>query len=218
MKISPVPFEQMDQRVRATFINCLSGFKSANLIGTYSNKHQTTNLSIISSAFHLGANPALMGFIVRPHSTDRHTLEYILETKEFTLNHVNESIMIQSHQTSARYERHQSEFEMTGLTPHYHNDLKAPFVLESNIRIYLELREHHHLSINKTEMIIGEITHIFVPEDSLLNDGSLNLERAGTICLSGLDRYHGTKQIARLSYAKPDKAVEEIDESSLNRF
>jgi flavin reductase (DIM6/NTAB) family NADH-FMN oxidoreductase RutF len=218
MKIVSLPFEQMDQRVRATFINCLSGFKSANLVGTYSLKDQTTNLSMISSAFHLGANPALMGFIVRPHSTDRHTLEYILETQEFTLNHVNEEIVNLAHQTSARYDRGQCEFKMTGLTPLFHQELKAPFVSESNIRMYLKLREHHHLNINKTEMIIGEITHVFAPDDAVLSDGSLNLEQAGTICVSGLDRYHKTQQITRLSYAKPDQPLKEIDESTLNRF
>lgn len=210
--------QAMDQRVRATFVNCLSGFKSANLVGTYSLKHKTTNLSIISSAFHLGAHPALMGFIVRPHSTDRHTLEYILETGEFTLNHVNESIYHQAHQTSARYERDQSEFEMTGLTPFYFENHPAPFVKESNIKIYLKLREHHPLSINQTEMIIAEITHVLAPDEAVYEDGSLNIEKAGTICVSGLDRYHKTSELARLSYAKPDLKLKVIDESTLNRF
>ena len=50
---------QMEKRYRAQLINSLSGIKSANLVGTI-NKDRQTNLSIVSSVFHLGADPALM--------------------------------------------------------------------------------------------------------------------------------------------------------------
>ena len=92
-----------DQRYRATFINSLGGFKSVNLIGTRS-ESGLSNLAIFSSIVHIGANPPLVGFIVRPDSAERHTLENILETSYYTLNHINESIVINSHQTSARYQ------------------------------------------------------------------------------------------------------------------
>ena len=69
----------MEVRKRAAFINSLTGFKSASLIGTIDN-NKKTNLSIFSSVFHLGSNPALVGFINRPDSVERHTLENILQT------------------------------------------------------------------------------------------------------------------------------------------
>lgn len=212
MKISSIAFQEMAQRERACFINCLSGFKSANLVGTYSQKWDVTNLSVISSCFHLGADPALMGLIIRPHSTDRHTLEYILETGEYTINHVNQAIMHKAHQTSARYPREQSEFEQTGLTPHFEAGHRAPFVQESSIRLGLKLREHLPLKINQTELIIGELTMVFAPLECLSKDGSLHIEKAGSLCVSGLDRYHQTKQLARLSYAKPDRELEDIED------
>jgi hypothetical protein len=65
---------QMENFYRAAFVNSLSGFKSASLIGTI-DKNKQTNLAVFSSVFHLGSNPALMGFINRPDSVDRHTLE-----------------------------------------------------------------------------------------------------------------------------------------------
>lgn len=70
---------RLDTRQRAALINSLSGFKSLNLIGSISSS-KITNLAIFNSVFHLGANPPLMGFIIRPDSVDRHTLQNILDT------------------------------------------------------------------------------------------------------------------------------------------
>ena len=99
-----------NNRAWVCFINSLSGYKSANLVGTKSKTGQE-NLSIVSSVVHLGANPPLMGFVVRPHSKDspRHTFENLESTSFFTLNHVNDKIIKESHQTSARYPREVSE-------------------------------------------------------------------------------------------------------------
>jgi flavin reductase (DIM6/NTAB) family NADH-FMN oxidoreductase RutF len=68
-----------EKRYRAAFINSLGGFKSVCLIGTINNIKQS-NLAIFNSIVHIGANPPLIGFVVRPDSVERHTLENILET------------------------------------------------------------------------------------------------------------------------------------------
>jgi flavin reductase (DIM6/NTAB) family NADH-FMN oxidoreductase RutF len=103
-----------DQRYRATFINSLGGFKSLALIGTR-NKEGLSNVAIFNSLLHIGANPPLFGFIIRPDSVERHTLNNILETSEFTVNHVREDFYKQAHQTSARYSNTTSEFEAANL-------------------------------------------------------------------------------------------------------
>lgn len=110
---------QMETQTRAACINSLSGFKSASLIGSIDTKGNT-NLAIFSSIKHLGSNPALIGFINRPDSRRRHTLENIMETNCFTINHVNKTIYKKAHQRSARYPKHVSGFEATGLTPEFH--------------------------------------------------------------------------------------------------
>ena len=74
MLLQPDDIAQLPERQRAAFINCLSGFKSANLVGTVSASGQA-NLALVSSVVHLGANPPLLAFISRPPSVDRHTLE-----------------------------------------------------------------------------------------------------------------------------------------------
>ena len=79
--------EQLESRYRATFINSLSGYRQAVLIGSKS-LNGKSNVSIFSSLIHLGANPALWGFICRPDTVQRDTLRNILETNSYTFNYV----------------------------------------------------------------------------------------------------------------------------------
>ena len=44
----------------------------------------------------------------------------------------------------------------------------------------------------------------------ILHDGFIDLEKAETITCIGLDSYHTTRKIARLSYAKVDKEIKAI--------
>ncbi len=194
---------QMEQRKRANLINSIGGFKSVCLIGTTNNENQT-NLAIFNSIVHIGANPPLIGFFVRPDSVERHTLANILNTEYYTINHINESIYKQAHQTAARYEKEVSEFEATQLTAEYKDDFKAPFVQESFIQLGVQLKEKITIQSNQTILLIGEIKLINYPSDCMENDGFINLEKAQTITCSGLDSYYKTTKIARLSYAKPN--------------
>jgi flavin reductase (DIM6/NTAB) family NADH-FMN oxidoreductase RutF len=195
--------QQMDQRYRAMLINSIGGFKFLSLIGTV-DQAGNTNLTIFSSLFHLGANPALIGFIVRPDSVDRHTLSNILSSKIYTINHINENIYKQAHQTSARYEKDISEFNATGLTVEYKNEFAAPYVKESNVQLGVVFKDRIDLVINGTILIVGEIIQIYYPENCICTDGFIDIEKANTITCSGLDSYHSTKRINRLSYAKTD--------------
>lgn len=200
----------MESRFRASFINSLSGFKSASLIGSIDDNGKS-NLAIFSSVVHLGSNPALIGFIVRPDSTGRHTLENILISNCFTTNHVNKEIYKKAHHTSARYPKEFSEFDAVGLTPEFSSILKAPYVKESHIKYGLEFIESHNLKINGTIFIIGKVIEVIIPENCLLSLGAIDIEKAETITISGLDSYHTTSKISRLTYAKTDKMPQEID-------
>ncbi|MGM0525665.1 MAG: flavin reductase family protein [Pseudomonadota bacterium] len=199
----------MKNEHRVKFINSLSGFKSANLVGT-SSRRNDDNLAIISSVIHLGANPPLIGFIMRPHSVDRHTLENIEETGVYTINHVHSGIVKAAHQTSARYHREQSEFEQTGLTAERLEGFHAPYVAESKLSIGLKLVEVASITHNGTEFVIGEVQWVRTEEAAVQDDGFIDLEAIDTVAVSGLDRYHTTKGLCRLSYAKPDKELTEI--------
>ena len=195
-------FKDMDDRYRANLINSLSGFKSANLVGTQDGTGNT-NLAIVSSVFHLGANPALIGMIMRPHSVRRDTLENILAAGEYTINHVSHQIWQKAHQTSARYPETVSEFTEVGLTPQWRDGINAPFVAESRLKYALALRSCQTLEINGVEMVVGEITHLEFEGSAATETGYLDIESLGSVAISGLDSYHVTQRLGRLSYAKP---------------
>lgn len=191
----------LEKHTRTHLINSLSGFKSANLIGTQ-DKQGNTNVAIVSSVIHLGAHPPLVGMIMRPNSVPRHTFENIIETGCYTINQVNKVIYKQAHQTSARYDKGDSEFDATGLTPEYLNEFTAPFVQESRLKYSVKYVEHQHLAVNGTELVIGEITDVYLDEAALQSDGFLDLQAIETVAVTGLDSYHTSNKLSRLPYAK----------------
>jgi flavin reductase (DIM6/NTAB) family NADH-FMN oxidoreductase RutF len=197
-----VQLMEMEQRKRAQFINSISGFRSVALIGTTDTNGQT-NLAIFSSIVHIGSNPPLLSFIMRPDSVERHTLTNIMETGFYTINHINADMYEKAHQTSARYPKNVSEFEATGLTPSFKNGFVAPFVAESHIQIGMEFKERINININQTSVIIGQIKFVHYPDNCLLDDGFVDIEKAGTITSSGVDSYHTTQLLQKLEYAKP---------------
>jgi flavin reductase (DIM6/NTAB) family NADH-FMN oxidoreductase RutF len=204
--LSKNDLQAMEQRERTRLVNSLSGFKSANLIGSCDSQG-VANLAVISSVVHLGSHPPLFGFIVRPCKRRRHTLDNILETKQFTINSISADFFKKAHQTSARYPKEVSEFESVGLTPYYDDDFSAPFVLESALKIGLELKEHIQIESNHTQMLIGEVVTLHAPKNAFMPDGYLDLEALDTVTISGLDSYHVTQRLRRLSYAKPDEPL-----------
>ena len=82
--ISIVTIKTWERLYRANFINCLSGFKSASLIGTVNAVGQP-NLAVFSSIVHLGSDPALIGFINRPLAAAPHTINNIKATGVYTI-------------------------------------------------------------------------------------------------------------------------------------
>jgi flavin reductase (DIM6/NTAB) family NADH-FMN oxidoreductase RutF len=207
--INSQEIKTLSKQEKTHLINSLGGFKSVGLIGTKSS-NGNTNLAVFSSIFHIGAHPPLIALIFRPSPPARDTLINIIETGFYTINHVNETIFKQAHQTSARYDPSVSEFEVTGLTPEYKNNFEAPFVQESNIQLGIQFKEKIDITINSTQMVIGEIVQIYFPQGCQSTDGFIDIEKANTITCSGLDSYHKTIKLDRLSYAKPNLAITSI--------
>lgn len=191
----------METRYRANFINSLGGFKSLVLVGTRSGEGND-NLATFSSLFHLGANPALCGLIVRPGTPGQNTLGNVLSGGFYTINHVLPDFYKQAHQCSAKYPQGLSEFAAVGLTPEYIAGIPAPFVQESRVKFACQLVQQTGIELNGTTLLIGKIIQVIVPEGAVEADGFINLENAGTVTCSGLDSYHTTRQLARLRYAK----------------
>ena len=211
MIVDASDIEKLDSRVRAALINSLPSVKPALLLGTQSAKGQT-NLCVINSCFHVGANPALLGFILRPnpHGVERHSLDNILTSQRMTLNAITDAMVSRAHHTSARFPRNVSEFNACGFTASFLKDFNAPFVSESPLKIGLKLAEHQLLAINGTHLIIGAVDHVEFMDTAWREDGSLDLATMGIVGCVGLDSYHSIGDGQRFAYAKADRSPETL--------
>ena len=201
MLILPEELNTYDRFYRANLINSLSGFKSVSLIGT-KNEDGVSNLAVFSNIVHLGADPALIGFVNRPLEAAPHTIKNIETDGVYTINHVHSSWVAQAHQTSAKYPEGVSEFTACGFTEEYLNDFAAPFVKESVIKYGMQLKEIIPIKHNNTFFVIGEVVMIHFPEELIATDGFIEADKAGSVCSLGIDGYYSTELITRLPYAK----------------
>lgn len=201
--------QNLDKRYRTQLINCITGVKSVNLVGT-KNKENQTNVAIFNSVIHLGSHPPLIGFIQRPTSVDRHTFSNIMESSFYTINSVTEDISMQAHQTSARYSREESEFDETSLDSEFIDDFYAPFVKDSPVKIGMQLEDIIHIPTNDTKLIVGKVTQLHIDEAFLQDDGHFALEDLPIVGGVGLDTYVQTKKWERYSYAKPDQPLKKL--------
>ncbi len=192
----------MDRVKRLKIINAVSGIKPANLIGTIADDGKT-NVAIFSSVVHLGSDPALMGFIMRPiGEVPRHTYENILQNGQYTINHIHRSFTKNAHYTSAKLNRDDSEFEKCGLSEEYISGFNAPFVKESQLKIGLQFIESIDIRLNNTILMIGEIKHLIIPERIIGDHLDLDLSVTDTIGISGLNTYYALEKIAEYPYAR----------------
>lgn len=189
----------MAKLARVQLATSLPGAKPMCLVGTQSTDG-ITNLAPFSSIVHLGSNPMLIGMVTRPATVERHTLNNILATKHWTINHVHKDILSQAHQCSARYQV--SEFDATDLTVHHEPDINAPFVAESRIRFALQLKEIIDIDSNKTRLIVGQVILIEFDDVLLESDGGIDLVQADTLASTALDTYFTISPHAKLPYAK----------------
>lgn len=185
---------------RLNLVNSITGIKPANLIGTIS-KDGNSNLAIFSSIIHLGSNPALIGFISRPNKKSRRdTINNILETKYYTINHIHQDFIEQSHKTSGKYKKDISEFKMCNLTEDFLFDFPAPFLKESRIKMGLKLKNIINITDNETKLIVGSIEHIYIDDIALEDNGNINLEIINDVGIGGLNNYYKLEKIANYPY------------------
>ena len=197
--------EQMDKIFRLNLINSCTGFKSANLLGTKS-LNGVSNVAVFSSITHLGSNPPLIGFILRPTTVPRDTYRNIKDTGMFTINHIYSDIIEDAHHTSAKYPNEISEFTKTDLEEEFLGNFPAPFVKGAKIRLGCKFLNEYEIKENDTLLLVSAIEHVFIADLEILQeDGWLKLENANTVTINGLDGYATTSLLKRYAYARPKK-------------
>ena len=194
----------MEKIFRLNLINSVTGYKPAQLIGTESETGKY-NLAIFSSVIHLGSNPPLIGFILRPTKVPRHTYQNIKNNKIFTLNAITSAEISEAHHTSAKYPNNVSEFDQTQLDPEIKLNIQAPFVKGAPIQIACQYENEYHVKENNTILIVGSIQHLFVVDKLVGLDGQISLEKGNVVAINGLDGYALPKLLERFEYARPKK-------------
>lgn len=203
-RIDRQEIEKMDRIARLNLVNSCTGYKSANLIATINNEGQT-NVAIFSSVTHLGSDPAMISFILRPTTVPRHTYQNIKAYGYFSINHITAAHIEDAHHTSAAYPAEISEFDETNLQAVYHNDCPVPFVKGSPVKLLCKYVNEYLIEENGCIMVIGSIEAIFYEEELLSSDNWLQLEKGEVVAINGLDGYALPKLVERLPYARPKK-------------
>ena len=192
----------LETRYKNNLINSISGYKSANLIGSKSSSNRT-NLAVFNSVVHLGSNPALLGFILRPTTVTRHSFENMKETGVFTVNHIAAHQIKDAHHTAAKYPEGVSEFDQTTLIEEYKSNHFAPFVKDSPVQIGCTYLNNYLIQENNTRLVVGVVEHLFIQDQMLLEDGWVQLDLGKVVAINGLDGYALPSLLDRFPYARP---------------
>ena len=198
--------QDLEHLYKINLINSCSGFKSANLIASISNKG-VTNVAVFSSVTHLGSNPPTLGFILRPTTIPRDTYKNIKESGIFTINHIYEDAIEDAHHTSAKYPEEVSEFDVTNLEEEFKGSYKVPFVKNSPVQISMKFVEEIYISSNDVLLIVAQIQELYVKDELLENDGLINLSKGNIATINGLDTYAIPKLKKQLSYQRPKTRI-----------
>ena len=202
MYLNKDSIQQLEKVYRLNLINSITGISPANLIGTISND-SIENLAIFSSVVHIGSNPPLMGFVLRPTKENtRDTYENIIATNKFTINHINSDMIERSHYTSVKFDKNESEFQKCKFTAEYLNDFQAPYVKDSYVKIGLNLEDIQFITSNGCRLIIGRIESLYVPDSAIHKNGNIQLELLNSIGVGGLNTYYSLDKIAEYPYAR----------------
>lgn len=205
MKILINDFSKLDKHYRANLINSVIGVKQASLIGTVGN-NSISNLALFSSTVHLGSNPPLVAIFSRPQGdTPKQTLNNITDNKDYTINHVNRSIINRAHSCSFKFTAEESEFTECNLSEEFISDCKAPIVKESNVSFAVCYLRHLSLPENGVIMVIGKIKSIFVNEGIIQDNGEVDFNDSSSIGVAGNNTYYGVNKIESLKYLKLDQ-------------
>ena len=201
-------FSKFNKIPRLNLINSCTGYKSANLIATKS-ADGISNVAVFSSVTHLGSDPALLGFIMRPNTVPRDTYTNLKEIGFFTVNAITEEMIGDAHQSSAAYNASVSEFEMTNLDEEYLDEIEVPFVKGSPVRLLCRYVNEYPMTENNTIHIIASIEAIYYDDLLERDDKWLQLDKAKVMTINGVDGYALPQLSKRFEYARVNQEVKE---------
>jgi len=132
-------------------------------------------------------------------------IEILYQISFFSVNHIHVDDIEDAHHTSARYPSNISEFDVTKFESEYLNNFPAPFVKSSKIKLGCEFLNKYEIKENDTLLMVAEIKDIYFEKDFINEEGWLQLDKAKSVAIHGLDGYALPTVIDRFKYAKPKK-------------
>jgi len=72
-----------------------------------------------------------------------------------------------------------------------------------HVQIGMRFVEEYNLQVNGTILVIGEIEKLYINDTVLEKDGFINLAKAKTATINGLDGYAVPKEHVRYPYQRP---------------
>ena len=129
------------------------------------------NLAPFSFFNVFGSKPPIVAFAPgnKADGSPKDTAQNIIDTEEFVINIVPESLAQEMVNSSLSIESDESEFELTGLTPTDSKRVAPPRVLEAPAALECKLYEVKEIGSNR--MIIGTVLSVYA-NDELFDDGS----------------------------------------------
>ena len=82
---------------------------------------------------------------------------------------------------------------------------EAPFVKSSKVKFACKYLNEYDIKENNTVLVVAAIQTLYVDEKSIHEDGWIQLDKAGTVTINGLDGYAKTSLLNRFEYARPKK-------------
>ncbi len=155
------------------------------------------NLAPFSFYNWVSANPPVL--IVCPalkrDGSPKDTLANILETKEFVVATVTESLAERMNQCSAPYPRGVDEFVESGLTPKPATRVKASLVGEAAVNLECRLRQHVSFGGHggAGQAILGDVLAIHIDDAVLAADGFVDEQKLHAIGRLGRQGYARTR-------------------------
>lgn len=182
----------------------LSGLVVPRPIGWIGTRREdgTYNLAPFSFFNVVSSNPPVVLFSGGRHSDrPKDTTELAVETGEFSVNIVSESVVEAMSITSGSFTAGDDEFEIAGLTAVPGIKIDAPLVAESPANLECSVRQTIELG-ERTRLIIGDVVAVHVDEDVL--DGT----RIDNDALRAVGRMAGATYIdtrARFEIERPTR-------------
>jgi flavin reductase (DIM6/NTAB) family NADH-FMN oxidoreductase RutF len=194
-------FDMTDAESRDRY-KLLSGLVVPRPIGWIGTRRPDGSYNLAPFSFFnvVSSNPPVVLFSGGRHSDrPKDTTTLAIDTGEFSVNIVSESVVEAMAVTSGSFTAEDDEFEIAGLTAVPGTKTEAPLVAESPANLECKVREVIELGAN-TSLIIGDVVAIHVEEAVL--DGT----RIDNDALRAVGRMAGTTYIdtrARFEVTRP---------------